>query len=166
MGTVPQLDFSIYPSQVVWFFCAFFLLYLAVRWVVPRVEGVMGRRHATASKSLEGASDVCKAIEIKLLGQRKALEDADLKAGDTVKKALAEVSLCVEEARSLLDREVGAMLEVAGQRLEELQQNARGELIDLSAEVAFMYYAKVRGHNEAKRAALKKLAARLYEGKL
>ena len=166
MGTVPQLDFSVYPSQVVWFSCAFFLLYLAVRWVVPRVEDAIGRRHAAASKSLEGASDVCEAIGLKLLGQRKALEDAELKAGDTVKKALAEVSLCVEEARSLLDKEVGAMLKVAEQRLEKLQQDTRGELIDLSAEVAFMYYAKVRGHNEAKKAALKKLAARLYEGKL
>ena len=166
MGTVPQLDFSIYPSQVAWFSCAFFLLYLAVRWVVRRVEGAVGSRHAVASKSLESASDVCKAIELKLLGQQKALEGADLKAGDTVKKALAEVSLCVEEARSLLDREVSAMLEVAEQRLEKLQQDARDELINLSAEVAFMYYAKVRGRNEAKRAALKKLAARLYEEKL
>ncbi|WP_238523299.1 ATP synthase subunit B family protein [Anaplasma centrale] len=160
------MDFSMYPSQVAWFSCAFFLLYLAVRWAVPRVEGIMGKRYAAASKSLEDALGVCGAIELRLLRQRKALEDADLGARDAVEGALAEVSSCTEEARSLLSEEVCAMFESVEQRLGELRRDVHGELVDLSAEVAFMYYTKVRGCDEAKRDALKKLAARLYEGKL
>ncbi|MCU7611299.1 ATP synthase subunit B family protein [Anaplasma capra] len=167
MGAVPQLDFSTYPSQVFWFACAFLLLYLAVRWAVPRIESAIGRRHAAASRSLESASDVCRAIELRLHEQRKALDNADLRARDMVKKALAEVASGIEEARFLLDEEVEAILKETRKRAEELERNARGELIDLSAEVAFMYYTKIRGRcGEKKRTRLKGLASRLYEGEL
>ncbi|MGN7678442.1 MAG: F0F1 ATP synthase subunit B family protein [Anaplasma sp.] len=167
MGGVPQLDASTYPSQVFWFLCAFSLLYCVVRWVVvPKIEGAIGSRYSRVGGALGSARSICESVQTKLLAQQAALDSANDQARDTVRAALCEVSACMEQARSSLEEEMGNVLKIVAQRLEDLERDSRDELVALAAEVAFMYYSKVRGGDETKRVRLEKLVAKLYGGKL
>ncbi|MGN7661606.1 MAG: F0F1 ATP synthase subunit B family protein [Anaplasma sp.] len=167
MGGVPQLDASTYPSQVFWFLCAFLLLYCVVRWVVvPRVEGAIGGRYSRVEGTLKSARSICESAQAGLLAQQAALDSANEQASNIVQAALSEVSACMEQACSSLEEEMGSVLEVVAQHLEDLERDSHGELVSLAAEVAFMYYSKVRGCDETKRARLEELVARLYGGGL
>ncbi|MEH0831091.1 hypothetical protein [Anaplasma bovis] len=165
METVPQLDFSIYPSQAVWFICAFALLYLSVRYVVvPKVESHIGTRAKLQGAELDRADSVYARVRDELLRHKASLDEVEERAQSLISGAVSEVAAAEAEALRLLDEEVCGMMNFAEEQLEILKESSREELASLSSGVAAMYYARISGtkassivENEATR-----LSAELY----
>lgn len=146
METVPQLDFSIYPSQAVWFICAFVLLYLSVRYVVvPKVESHIGARAKLQGVALDRADSMYVRVRDELLRQKASLDEVERRAQDLISGAVSEVAAAEEEALRLLDEEVCSMMNFAEKQLEILKEDSREELVSLSSGVAAMYYARISG---------------------
>ena len=165
METVPQLDFSIYPSQAVWFICAFALLYLSVRYiVVPKVESHIGARAKLQGVALDRADSVYVRVRDELLKQKATLDEAERRAQSLINGAVSEVAAAEEEALRLLDEEVCGMMDLAEKQLEVLKKDSHEELVSLSSGLAVTYYARISGtkasdvvENDATR-----LSAKLY----
>ncbi|KJV64339.1 hypothetical protein AB9K21_00370 [Anaplasma phagocytophilum] len=167
MDVVPQLDFSVYPSQIFWFVCSFLLLYVVVRCVVvPKVESIISSRLVEHNSALGVSLESCDFLQDKLVKQVVVLEAAQQRARELEQKVVSDLGNAVELAKELLKSGVDEMLTEVDERLESLKREKKEELISLSIDVASMYYAKVSGVGRVKKSRIRELVTGIYEKRL
>ncbi|MDB1135303.1 hypothetical protein [Candidatus Anaplasma sp. TIGMIC] len=168
MDVVPQLDFSLYPSQVFWFVCAFLLLYSVVRcFAVPRVEAEVRSRMVSRAGAVDASSAACGLVADILQRYQELLDGAQARAEQMVQVKMEELRATCDAAIALLDHEVDEMLKEVDSALEEMAKKELKDVLLLTEEVASMYYARIRGDmSKTKIGRLKKIVAGLYGEKL
>lgn len=165
MDIVPQLDFSLYPSQVFWFFVAFLLLYVVVRSaVLPGIRDVISQRLSVLDGGIEESAMKYREIEKELARQRIVLESAEKDAQklfECAREELAEMSECVSV---VLASELTELQEAAERKMVDIARAERRNLVQLATGVAFVYCAAVGESQKIRNRRLRELVSKMYGG--
>ncbi|QJC27858.1 ATP synthase subunit b [Anaplasma platys] len=166
MDVVPQLDFSLYPSQVFWFSAAFLSLYFVVRGVVlPKIHKVNAGRVAILDEGVEMSERAYERAQSELLKQKVALERAEMETQRLLEKAqneLDEIRWCVF---AMLETELEELYGATEENLERIAQVERENLMGLAAEVAHAYCTAVCGVRKIQKERLRVLVSKVYGGR-
>ena len=117
---MPQLDFSLFPSQIFWLAVALVITFLIVsRVALPRIGGILAERQGTIGGDLAAAEEL--KGKAKDLDAATAKADADIsaKTADSEKR-IAEIQAGAAAAVSEVARDTaGALIGALGGSADE-----------------------------------------------
>ena len=104
---MPQLDLSVFPTQVFWLVLTFVALYLILAKVaLPRVTEVRESRQVRIESDLEKAEVLKTDAEAALADYEKTIAEATAKAQESVRDAARKMSKDAEKQRDALAAKV------------------------------------------------------------
>jgi F-type H+-transporting ATPase subunit b len=144
---MPQLDPSLFATQLFWLFVTFMVLFL-IAWKValPRIADVLNARQNRIDSDLERAQTLKSEAEDVLSAYEKALADATAEAQDIHRQNLQE--LAAERTR----------------RQEELARRLSGQTRDAESRISAERQRAVDNIREATLDVVRSAAARLIGG--
>jgi F-type H+-transporting ATPase subunit b len=134
---MPQLDPSVFPTQLFWLALTFIPLYL-ILWKValPRVTEVRESRRGRIEDDLEKAESLKSEAEAALADYEKAIAEATAKAQESVRQAGREMSEDAERQRDALAAKLGEQLAEAEQRIADEKARAIDDIGTIAGEIA------------------------------
>ncbi|ABD44700.1 ATP synthase B/B' CF family protein [Ehrlichia chaffeensis str. Heartland] len=168
MDTIPQLDITSYPSQLFWFFLSFGILYFLIsKNIIPKLENVLKKRYTVTIDSVDCVENNLILAQDELKKQLSNLEEAKAEADRIISSALQEVKRTNADLIVLLNEEIQGMFSIADEYMHNLKRQTEQELIDLTCEIASMYYNKMLGTAEyVDKDKLRDITTRLYKEKI
>lgn len=156
---MPQFDFSVALPQVAWLVLIFGVLFVVMRSMLPRVDGIVEARSKTIGDDL-GAAEAAKAEAERV--------DAEYQAG--LAKARGEALGVVGEAKAAAARETEARMKVVGadvdarikaaeDRIAALRTEAMGKLDAVAAEATVDIVERLTGTRPDDSAAAKAVSS-------
>ncbi len=134
---MPQLDPSSFASQLFWLTISFLLLYvLVVRWMLPRIHGLLQQRENRISSSLSEAERLQKEAEDLEAHYHKQLADVRKKATSTITKAKQDVQQKLDQQHADLQKKMQQKIHKAEQGLAKAQEEAQQKIEDATATLA------------------------------
>ena len=128
-GTLPQLDSSHYPSQLLWLAISFGLLYLLLsRLLLPMVESALARRRHQIHDDLAGARRLQKESEEVASAYEAALAEARGRASGIAADMRTKLNSEVEAERNRVEAEVAARIAAAEAEIGTTRRKALGEV--------------------------------------
>ena len=84
---MPQLDFSVFPSQLFWLLISFFtMLFIMSKFIIPKTAEMINLRREKIEGDLAKASEIRQKMEKSLLKYNQALQQATMKANESLQK--------------------------------------------------------------------------------
>lgn len=143
---MPQLDPSVYPSQLFWLVLTFVPLYLILRRaVLPRIAEVLGARQRHIDTDLEKAGSLKEEADKVMAEYEKSLAEAREQAATTLKQASGEMAAQSAKRHQDFGRELADKTRQAEKRIAAARDEALGHLRAVAAEVAAAATAKLIG---------------------
>lgn len=143
---MPQLDPSIFPTQVFWLLLTFVPLYLILRRVVlPRIGDVLEARQRHIDADLEKAGGLKEEADAVLAEYEKALAEARAKATAALKRASDEMAADAAKRHEAFGRELAERVKQAETRIVSAKQEALTHLRSVATDVAAAATAKLIG---------------------
>jgi F-type H+-transporting ATPase subunit b len=135
-GTLPQLDTSTYPSQLLWLVIVFGALYLLLSKVLlPKIANALETRQSRIAADLAQAEqlndDARKASE----AYDAALADARAKANAIAQENRAEVLKELEAEQSKVDAQLADKLATAEKQIASTREKAMGEVENIAGQL-------------------------------
>jgi F-type H+-transporting ATPase subunit b len=135
-GTLPQLDTSTYPSQLLWLVIVFGALYLLLSKVLlPKIANALETRQSRIAADLAQAEqlndDARKASE----AYDAALADARVKANAIAQENRAEVLKELEAEQSKVDAQLADKLAKAEKQIASTREKAMGEVENIAGQL-------------------------------
>lgn len=135
-GTLPQLDMSTYPSQLLWLVITFGALYLVLsRVLLPRIANAIETRHGRIAADLANAEklndDARKASE----AYDAALADARAKANAIAQENRAAVVKELEAEQAKVDGELAGRMATAEKQIAATRNKAMGEVSSIASQL-------------------------------
>src|SRR5208282_1004281 len=91
---MPQLDLATFPTQLIWLAITFVALYLVMAYAgLPRLGGIIERRHARISSDLDKAQRMKAEAEAVIAAYEKALAEARTKAQAVLRETANQLSV-------------------------------------------------------------------------
>ncbi len=134
---MPQLDLSVFPTQLFWLALTFIPLYL-ILWKValPRVTEVRESRRGRIEADLEKAESLKSEAEAALADYDKAIAEASAKALESVREAGRKMSEDAERQREALAAKLSDQLAEAEKRISDEKTRAIGDIGTIAGELA------------------------------
>ena len=137
---MPQLDPSVFGSQLFWLVLCFGILFLLMAFVaLPRIGRTLENRRKQMEADLAEAENLRARAEAALAAYDAALDEARAKALNVAQSMRAEVQAETDRQREKLDAELAAEAEAAETRLAAARQAAlagcREAACDIVADV-------------------------------
>ena len=135
-GTLPQLDTSTYPSQLLWLVITFGALYLLLSKVLlPKIANAIETRQSRIAADLAQAEqlndDARKASE----AYDAALADARAKANAIAQENRTEVLKELEAEQSKVDAQLADKLAKAEKQIAATREKAMGEVENIAGQL-------------------------------
>jgi F-type H+-transporting ATPase subunit b len=128
-GSLPQLDSSHYPSQLLWLAISFGLLYLLLsRLLLPMVESALARRRHRIHDDLAGARQLQKQSEEAASAYEASLAEARGRASGIAAEMRNKLNTEVEAERNRVEAEVAARIAAAEAEIGTTRRKALGEV--------------------------------------
>lgn len=133
---MPQLDPSVFPTQLFWLTLTFVALYL-ILWKValPRVTEVRESRQVRIESDLEKAEALKTEAEAALADYEKTIAEATAKAQDSVREAARKMSEDAEQKREALAARLADQLAEAEKRIADEKARAIDEIGEIAGEL-------------------------------
>lgn len=146
---MPQLDISVYPSQLFWLGLSFVVLYGFMRWMVtPRVSRILHKRNSMLEKKLEDIDVFRKEIE-QLENQVSHLKETAYKRNqELLTEAQKKYAQLLEKEEALLEKKTSERLEDFEGTLQKKIQNMEAELSKSSSEIKDLILEKILGTSQ------------------
>ncbi|NKB56120.1 MAG: F0F1 ATP synthase subunit B' [Alphaproteobacteria bacterium] len=143
---MPQLDPSVFPTQLFWLALTFIPLYL-ILWKValPRVTDVRESRRGRIESDLEKAETLKSEAEAALADYEKTIAEATAKAQDAVREAARKMSEDADKQREALAAKLGEQLAAAEQRIADEKARAIGDIGDIAGDLAQAAASRLAG---------------------
>jgi F-type H+-transporting ATPase subunit b len=136
-GGMPQLDIRTFPSQIVWLFISFALLYyLLSRKALPRVSDILETRQERIAADLDRAARSRSDAEEALGKYEQLLAQAQARAAEEIKGAHERLSADIAGRQAALDRDLAKRLADAERRINEAREGALTQIAGVAAEAA------------------------------
>lgn len=167
MDIIPQLDITSYPSQLFWFFLSFGILYLVIsKNILPKVENVIKKRYNITRGSINCVENDLNLIHHELKKQLLSLDEVKAETDKIISSALQEVKSTNADLITALNEEIKKMFSTADEYMHNLKYQVEQELIDLTCEIALLYYKKMLGTEYIDKDKLRDITIRLYKEKI
>ena len=133
---MPQLDITVFPTQLFWFALTFIALYL-ILWKValPRVTEVRESRQVRIESDLEKAEALKMEAEAALADYEKTIAEATAKAQDSVREAARKMSEDAEQQRNDLSARLSDQLAAAEKRIADEKEKAISEIGEIAGDL-------------------------------
>lgn len=143
---MPQLDPSVYPTQLFWLVVTFVPLYF-ILWkkVLPRIGEVLAARQAHIDADLERAAGLKEEAAKVLAEYEKALGDTRSQGSALIKEASEAMAAESAERQRRFAAEMAEKTRAAEQRIAAAKEAALAELTSVAVEVAGAATLKLLG---------------------
>ncbi len=134
---MPQLDFSIFPSQFFWLAVSFFLmLFIFSRFIIPKTGEMINLRKAKIDEYLEKASALKVKVEKTLDKYNQALKKATDEANASLRETQQEMAEMVERRQNELAAELKHQIEESEAKINAGKEKALKRLEPAVEELA------------------------------
>ena len=136
---MPQLDFSVFPSQLFWLCVTFFtMLFVMSKFIIPRIAEMINLRKEKIDDYLEKAAEIKVQAEAALDKYQQALKFATEEANQSIAKTQQDLKNMIERKQSDLDNELAAQIAASKQRaMMQVQQMAETLALDVVKKLGF-----------------------------
>jgi len=133
---MPQLDISVFPTQLFWLALIFVALYL-ILWKValPRVTEVRESRQVRIESDLEKAEALKAEAEGALADYEKTIAKATADAQDSVREAARKMAEDAEKQRDALAARLADQLAGAEKRIADERARAINEIGEIASDL-------------------------------
>jgi len=143
---MPQLDPSVFPTQLFWLALTFIPLYL-IMWksALPRVTSVREARRARIDADLEKASTLRAEAETSLADYEKTMANAAAKAQATIREAAQKTADAATAQREELAEKLENQTTEAERRISEEKDRALASIGGISNDLTQAAGARLLG---------------------
>ena len=148
---MPQLDFSTFGSQIVWFLIALGVLYYMLsRIAIPRISETLATRQEAISRDLEQAAELRDRAAEAETAYEQALADARSKAQEIAAETRGEIRKELDAALAKADAEIATQSAESEGRINEIRLAAVDNIREVSNETtAALVEAMLPGSSDA-----------------
>ena len=141
---MPQLDFSVFPSQLFWLLISFFLmLFLFSRFIIPKTAEMINLRKQKIDGDLEKAAELKQKVADALEKYNQALKDATAKAQLSLQKTKDELNDTINRRQTDLNNRLKQEIEAGEQKIAAAQDKTMQKIDGFSAELAVVVLKKL-----------------------
>lgn len=134
---MPQLDPSVFPTQIVWLAITFVLLYLVLsRVALPRVAEVLEARQNKIDDDLDKAAKLKSEAEATLKAYERAIAEARAEAQATLREAAEDAAKEAQARGNELNERLGRDIRAAEDRIAKAQRDAVASIADIASDAA------------------------------
>jgi len=134
---MPQLDFSSYPSQIIWLLITFTALYLLMaRVALPRIATVLEERRDRIANDLDEAERLKRDTETAIANYEAALAEARARAHEIAQATREKLSAEIDAERGRVDDELAAKTTAAEEIISAAKTKALTEIGNVATETA------------------------------
>ncbi|MGI9481390.1 MAG: F0F1 ATP synthase subunit B [Hyphomicrobiales bacterium] len=156
---MPQLDFSMWPPQLIWLAITFGVLYILIsKFALPKIGGTIEQRQNRIATDLDEAQRLKGDTEKAIAAYEAALAEARAKAHVIAQETRDILHAEVEKERAKLDAELGARMEKAEARIAETKAQALKSVEQVASSTATEIVSQLIG-TKPTAAAVKKAVA-------
>jgi F-type H+-transporting ATPase subunit b len=135
-GTLPQLDTSTYPSQLLWLAITFGALYLLLSKVLlPKIANAIETRQGRIASDLSQAEQLNEDARKASEAYDAALADARVRANAIAQENRAQVLQELEAEQSKVDAELADKLAKAEKQIASTREKAMGEVENIAGQL-------------------------------
>ena len=144
---LPQLDFSVLPSQLFWLVLTFGLLYFFIaRVFIPKVAKQVDSREDGIKDNILSAEKANTSTEKLAKDLQKKINLAKSKASDIIEKQTKETKEFSDKAKQTLNAKIDAKLKDSEARIAKMRTASTSAIKEVTADVSsdiFNQIAKV-----------------------
>ena len=141
---MPQLDFSIFPSQFFWLCVSFFLMvFIMSKFIIPKTAEMINLRKAKIDADLEAAAELKKKVEKTLEKYNLALKKATDEANVSLQKTREDWADTIEHRQAELSAELNREVVAGEKKINAAKQKALDGIEDMVAELAPLVLQKL-----------------------
>lgn len=134
---MPQLDFSTYPSQIIWLVITFTALYLLMaRVALPRIATVLEERRDRIANDLDEAERLKRDTDTAIANYEAALAEARARAHEIAQATREKLSAEIDAERGRVDDELAAKATAAEEIIGAAKTRALTEIGNVATETA------------------------------
>lgn len=153
---MPQLDFSVFPSQAFWLTVCFFSMLLVMsKLIVPRIAEMINLRKEKIDDYLEKAAEIKAKAENALEKYQQALRDATNDANQSLQKTQQDLKNLIERKQIDLANELAAQIAEGEKKIQASKSKAMLQVQDIAGDLAVEVVKKL-GLKEIKEAEIHK----------
>ena len=136
-GGLPQLDFSTWPSQIIWLAIALVVLYLILtRIALPKIAATLEERQDTIAGDLDMAAEYNQRAEEAEAAYHAALDKARVEARKIGDQAKSEIQAELGDALAEADKKIGEKTAESVKRIAEIQAEAKVQATTVAKDTA------------------------------
>lgn len=133
----PPFDPRTFPSQIVWLFIAFGILYwYMAKRALPQIGTVIENRKARIAKDLDDATRMQHQADEAAAKHERMLAEARAKAQSTAQAARDQLAAESEAKRKALEDQLAAKLAEAERQIAETRARAMTNVADIARDAA------------------------------
>ena len=141
---MPQLDFSVFPSQFFWLtICFFTLLFIMSKFIIPKTAEMINLRKEKIDGELAKAAELKKQVEEGIARYETAVREASQKANMELQKTKDELNETVTRKQSDLAARLNAEIEQGEKCIDAAKNKALQKIGDAAVALAVDVLAKV-----------------------
>jgi F-type H+-transporting ATPase subunit b len=149
MPQIEQLP-TIFFSQLLWLLVVFGIIYFVIgRGMVPKIRGVVDQRDSKIAEDLAAAQRAREEAEAAEAAWRERIEASRSEALKLAQEAKQQAALQTEKRLKAIDKQIGARVADAEERIRAAGEQARRDLEPVAAEAASDLVAKLTGQRIA-----------------
>ena len=134
---MPQLDFSTWPSQIIWLIITFGFLYaIIVKFALPKIGGTIELRRDRIASDLDEAQRLKAESEKALADYETALGEAKARAHAIAQETRDKLAAEMDAERAKLDAELDERLKKAEAQITKTKQDAMANVSLIAEETA------------------------------
>ena len=134
---MPQLDFSVFPSQFFWLVVNFLLMmFIMSKFIIPKTSEMIILRKEKIEGDLEKAAEIKQKVEAMVEKYNKALKDANSKANVSLQKTRDELNETITRRQEDMSARLTAEIEAGEEKIAKSKIKALQKIEDVSVELA------------------------------
>lgn len=147
---MPQLDFSVFPSQLFWLSISFFLmLFIMSKFIIPRIAEMINLRREKIDGYLDSAADFKARSEEALENYHRALKEATDEANLSLQKTKQEMKNLIERKQAELNEELSRRIKEGEKQILDSKNKAMKQVDAITEDLAVEVVRKL-GFNLSK----------------
>ena len=134
---MPQLDFSVFPSQLFWLVVSFFMmLFIFSKFIIPKTAEMINLRKTKIDTDLEKATEIKQQVEKALEKYNQALAKASSKAEISLQKTKDELNDLITRRQEDLNARLKKEIEAGEKKVTAAKDKALQKVEEASCELA------------------------------
>ena len=141
---MPQLDFSVFPSQFFWLAISFFvLLFVMAKFIVPKTAEMINLRKEKIDADIEEAAKLKQKVEKTMEKYNQALKKASEEANASLLKTKNDLSQTIERKQADLAAELNQQISEGEKKISASRKKIMAEIDDMVLALAPEVLSKI-----------------------